>query len=57
MLLNKSDIQGFNLGLLISRGKKVKFRGIFSDKFAEKSADFAGIWPEFSSRTSLKSNR
>ena len=22
-------------------GKKVKFRGIFSDKFAEKTADFA----------------
>ena len=24
--------------------KKVKFRGIFRDKFAEKSTDFAGIF-------------
>ena len=32
-------------GLLIGRGKKVKFRGIFRDKIAEKkSADFAGIF-------------
>ena len=31
-------------GLLISRRKKVKFRGIFSDKFAEKSADFRIIF-------------
>ena len=30
-------------GLLIFRGKKAKFRGIFRDKFAKKSADFAGF--------------
>ena len=30
-------------GLLIFRGKKVKFHGIFKGKFAEKSADFAGF--------------
>ena len=30
-------------GLLIFRGKKAKFRGIFRAKFAEKSADFAGF--------------
>ena len=29
-------------GLLIFRGKKAKFRGIFRGKFAEKSANFAG---------------
>ena len=32
-----------SLGLLIFRGKKAKFRGIFRGKFAEKSADFAGF--------------
>ena len=30
-------------GLLIFRGKKAKFCGIFRGKFAEKSADFAGF--------------
>ena len=34
------------VGLLIFRGKKAKFRGIFSGKFAEKSADFAGFSQE-----------
>ena len=34
---------GHSSGLLVGRGKKVKFRGIFRDKFAEKTADFAGI--------------
>jgi len=29
-------------GLLIFRGKKAKFHGIFRGKFAEKLADFAG---------------
>ena len=29
-------------GLLIFRGKKSKFRGIFRGKFTEKSADFCG---------------
>ena len=33
-------------GLLIFRGKKTKFRGIFRGKFAEKSADFAGFLRE-----------
>jgi len=28
-------------------GKKVKFRGIFRDKFTEKTADFAGVSQEF----------
>ena len=31
-------------GLLIIRGKKVKFCRIFGDKIAEKSVDFAGIF-------------
>ena len=31
-------------GLLIGHEKKVKFRRIFRDKFAEKSVDFAGIF-------------
>ena len=31
-------------GLLVGRRKKVKFRRIFRDKFAEKMADFAGIF-------------
>ena len=36
--------QGFiYTGLLIFRGKKAKFRGIFRGKFAEKSADFVGF--------------
>ena len=30
--------------LLIGRGKKVKFRWIFSDKFVEKSANFTVIF-------------
>ena len=37
--------------------EKVKFRGIFGDKFAEKSADLAGISREFLGQTSTKSNR
>ena len=35
-------------GLLVGRGKKIKFRGIFRVKFAEKTANFAGISREFS---------
>ena len=31
-------------GLLIGSGKKTKFCAIFSGKFAEKSAHFAGIF-------------
>ena len=38
-------------GLLIFRGKKAKFCGIFGGKFTEKSADFAG----FSREKSLNS--
>ena len=34
-------------GLLVGRGKKVKFCGIFRDKFEEKTADFTGISREF----------
>ena len=30
--------------LIIRRKKKVKFRGIFGDKIAEKSVDFTGIF-------------
>ena len=36
--------------------KKVKFRGIFRDKFAEKTVDFAGISREFSRPVSLKND-
>ena len=42
-------------GLLIFRGKKAKFRGIFRGKFAEKSADFAGFSREKSQN--LRKNR
>ena len=40
-----NSIHWINLcpGLLIFRGKKAKFRGIFRGKFAEKSANFAGF--------------
>jgi len=41
-------------GLLVGRGKKVKFRGIFRDKFAEETADFTRISQEFSRPISLK---
>ena len=37
--------------------KKVKFRRIVRNKFAEKLVDFAGILWEFSRQTSPKSNR
>ena len=38
-------------GLLIFRGKKAKFRGIFRGKFAEKSADFAGKKSKFAHKS------
>ena len=41
-------------GLLIGCRKKVKFPGIFRDRFAEKLADFAGILQKFSRLVSLK---
>ena len=41
-------------GLLVGRGKKAEFRGIFRGKFAEKMADFAGILREFLRPVSLK---
>ena len=37
--------------------KKDKFCGIFRDKFAEKSVDFAGISPGYSGKTLPKNNR
>ena len=37
--------------------KKSQIRGVFWDKFTEKSADFAVISREFSRETSPKSNR
>ena len=40
-LLTKAPILDLNSGLLIFRGKKAKFLGIFRGKFVEKSADFA----------------
>ena len=40
-----------------SQKKKVKFRGIFGDKIAEKLTDFVGISWEFSGQTWLESNR
>ena len=43
----------FISGLLIFRGKKAKFHGIFRGKFAEKSADFVGFSQE-KSQNSLK---
>jgi len=54
----KMHVTEFQLaGLLVGRGKKVKFSGMFRDKYAEKTADFAGISREFSRPISLKSNR
>jgi len=43
-------------GLLIGRGKKVKFHGIFRDKIVEKSADFAGI-ANLAGKQSVKKGR
>ena len=43
-------------GLLVGRGKKVKFRGIFRDKFAEETADFTGISWEFPRPISMKND-
>ena len=41
--------------LLIGRGKKVKFRRIFRDKFAEKLANFKGIFGvNFADKQSIK---
>ena len=42
-----SSFQNRIAGLLIFRGKKATFRGIFRGKFAEKSADFAGTKSNF----------
>ena len=41
-----ADVKGFVflVGLLRGLGRKVKFRGIFRDKFAGKSVDFAGVF-------------
>ena len=40
----------------MSQKKKVKFCGIFMDKFAEKMADFARISREFARPVSLKND-
>ena len=48
-------LQSLLSGLLIDCGKKVKFRGIFRDKIAEKLADFARIfWANLARKQSLK---
>ena len=50
----------YNISLLVrasdrSERKKVKFRGIFRDKFAEQSADFVGNFrANFAKKQSLK---
>ena len=45
-------------GLLVGHGKKVKFRGIFRDKFTEKTADFAGIFEaSFAEKRLIKNGR
>jgi len=45
------------LGLLIGRGRIVKFCGIFKDKFTDKTADFVGNLWEFSGQISLRNDR
>ena len=55
-----ADAKGFVFlaGLLIGLGRKVKFLGIFRDKFAEKSADFAGVFGvNFTEKQSVKNGR
>ena len=45
-------------GLLIGCGKKVKFRGIFRHKIAEKSADFDGNFgANLAGKQSVKNSR
>ena len=48
-------IKVFRSWLLIFRGKKAKFRGIFKGKFAEKSANFARLSREKKSKFAEKS--
>ena len=57
LLLCRPFITDHNTGPLIGRGKKVKFHGIFRDKFAEKTADFAGISRKNSGQISPKNDR
>ena len=54
-----ADVKGLVClaGLLIGLRRKSQISRDFREKFAEKSADFAGIWWEFSGQTSPKSNR
>ena len=48
-------MQGF---FLIGRRKKVKFRGIFGDRYVEKSTNFAGIFKaNFAENQSIKKGR
>ena len=42
--LYAAELDFSDAGLLVGCGKKVKFRGIFRDKFAEKTADYVGIF-------------
>ena len=54
---NNNNNNNYNItGFLVGREKKVKFCGIFRDKFAEKMADFTGISREFSRPVSLKND-
>ena len=49
-----SDLQGFRY----VAQEKVKFRGIFRDKFAEKSADCTGVFgANFTEKQSVKNGR
>ena len=51
-------LEVFSSGLLIIRGKKVKFRGIFGGKIAEKSVEFVGIfWVNLSGKQSVNKQR
>ena len=51
-------ITPYYAGLLIGRREKVKFRGIFGDKFVEKSTDFARIFKaNFAENQSIKKGR
>ena len=50
-----TDLSGINRALRKVAKKKVKFHGIFRDKFAEKSAVFAGIFgANFAEKQSVK---
>ena len=55
-----ADAKGFVFlaGLLIGLRRKSQIRGIFRDKFVEKSADFAGVFgANFTEKQSVKNGR